>query len=115
MKAWRVSLKYEFFAEVVFAETRGKARSLAMACDGFEDAKFTDVEVHREPQVDKYYKDGKWHLDYFDPKDRIILVKECGFYCDPDYFDLEECEVCSAKKYCDQYKDRKAEEEGEQK
>ena len=111
MKAWRVSLKDEFFAEVVFAETRGKARSLAMGCDGFEEAKFTEIEVNREPQIDKYFKDGKWHMDWFDCKDRIALVKELGFYCGREYIALGLCEECPANEYCDQYKDRKSEEE----
>jgi hypothetical protein len=31
MKAWRVSSKYGEFSTVVFAETRGKAKSLALA------------------------------------------------------------------------------------
>lgn len=106
MKAWRVQLKYEFYAEVVFAETRGKAKSLAMACDGFEDANFTEIEVNREPQIDKYFKEGKWHMDWEDPKDRIALVKELGFYCDRYYFDIEDCDACSAREYCDLFKDK---------
>lgn len=105
MKAWRVQLKDEFFAEVVFAETRGKARSLAMACDGFEDAKFTEIEVNREPQIDKYFKEGKWHMDWENPKDRIALVRELGFHCEREYIDFEWCDDCSAKEYCDYYKD----------
>lgn len=111
MKAWRVTIIGEFYSEVVFAKTRGKARALALSCDGFEDAEFTDIDVHREPQLDKYFKEGKWHLDWFNPKERIILVKECGFYCDRDYLEWEDCEECSAKEYCGIYKDHKAEEE----
>ena len=42
MKAWLVREKDEFCAEVVFAETRGKARALAKRADCCEDAKFTD-------------------------------------------------------------------------
>ena len=113
MKAWRVNVKDEFYATVVFAETRGQAKSLALATDCFEDASFCDIEVRRMKECDQYYKDGKMELDWENQVDRIALVKECGFHCDPDYFDWEDCSVCSAKEYCDYYKDRLAEREDE--
>ena len=106
MKAWLVREKDEFCAEVVFAETKGKARALAKRADCCEDAKFTDIEVTRMQPADQYYKDGMWHLEWENPQDRIILVRDCGFVCDWDYFDLEDCELCSAKEYCDRYKDK---------
>lgn len=109
MKAWLVREKDEFCAEIVFAETRGKARALALSTDCCENAKFTDIEVRRKPQVDKYYKEGKWHLDWENPQDRIVLVKECGFYCDIDCFDLADCDICSAKEYCEMYRVKKLE------
>ena len=112
MKAWLVREKGEFAAEVVFAETRGKARALAQHTDCCEDLRFTDIEVYRKPQADKYYKEGKWHLDWCDPQDRIVLVKECGFVCTWEVFDIEECPYCSAKEYCDQYKDYIESEDG---
>ena len=89
MKAWLVREKDEFCAEVVFAETRGKARSLALSTDCCEDARFTDIEVHRMPHLDKYYKEGKWHFDWDNPQDRIVLVKECGFWCGEEAFEYD--------------------------
>ena len=112
MKAWLVRDKDEFCATVVFAETRGKARSLAMSMDCCEDVEFTDIDVHRMPQADKYYKEGKGYLDWDNPKDRIALVKDCGFWCGYDAFDFENCESCSAKEYCDRYKDHQTEKGG---
>ena len=112
MKAWLVREKGEFCAEVVFAETRGKARSLALHTDSCEDVPFTDIEVHRMKPADKYYKEGKWHLDWEDPQDRLILVRDCCFICDSDCFDLEDCESCSGKEYCYRYHDYLDEEEG---
>lgn len=103
MKAWLVSVKDQFGATVVFAETRGKARSIAMHTDTCEDADFCDIEVNREPQLDKYYKEGKKEMDWYDSKDRIALVKECGFRCDTDYLERDDCECCPAKKYCGEY------------
>lgn len=105
MKAWLVREKDEFGATVVFAETRGKARALAMSTETCEDANFTDIEVRRKPQMDKYYKDGKKEMDWFNSKDRIALVKDCGFVCDRDYWEREDCDACPAKEYCDRYKD----------
>lgn len=105
MKAWLVREKDEFCAEVVFAETKGKARSLALATDCCEDAQFTDIEVRRMPELDKYYTEGKWRFDWFDPQDRLVLVKEGGFVCDYECRDYDECPHCSAKEYCDQYQD----------
>lgn len=95
MKAWLIRQKGEFCAEVVFAETRGKARALALHTDSCEDVNFTDIEVHRMKSADKYYKEGKWLLDWDDPKDRIVLVDECGFRC--EYIEPYMCEDCSAK------------------
>ena len=111
MKAWRVNKKDDFYSTIVFAETRGKAKSMALATDCCEYADFCDIEVRREKELDKYYRDGKIEMDWENPLDRIALVKECGFYCDPDYFDFEDCSVCSAKEYCDYYKDRLEESE----
>ena len=110
MKAWFASVKDADCATVVFAETRGKARALARCTDACEDADFTDIEVRREPQMDKYYKKGKKEMDWENPKDRIALVKELGFRCDYSYLEWEDCESCPAKKYCGAYQDHLTEE-----
>lgn len=103
MKAWLVREKGEFLATVVFAETRGKARAIARYTDACEDCGFCDIEVHRVPNMDKYYKDGKTEMDWYNPQDRIALVKECCFQCaEIEYAD---CDECSAKEFCDFYKD----------
>ena len=48
MKAWLVREKDEFCATVVFAETRGKARSTALATDCCEDSCFCDIEGYTD-------------------------------------------------------------------
>ena len=101
MKAWLVKVKDEFCATVVFAETRGKARSIAMHTDACEDVDFCDIEVRRLPHIDKYYKEGKTELDWLDNKDRIILFNECDFRC--EYTDIDLCEKCPVKEYCEDY------------
>lgn len=110
MKAWIVREEIEGYSEVVFAKTRGKAKSIAMCIDAFEDTDFCDIEARRLPHMDKYYSDGKMVMDWYDSKDRLALVKDCGFQCHPDCFDLSECEeFCPAKEYCDAYQDYKEE------
>lgn len=104
MKAWLVRKKDRLYATIVFAETRGKAKSLAMWTDCCFNAEFFDIEVYRQPQMDKYYIDGKKEMDWCDPKDRIALVKDCGFSC--EYDQENECDDCLAKSYCDIYTNR---------
>lgn len=111
MKAWLVRENGEFAAIVVFAETRGKARALAMHTEALEDVSFCDIEAYRRPALDKYYVDGKKEMDWFNSKDRIALVKDGGFVCDPDFWEWEDCERCPEKEYCDKYQDRLAESE----
>lgn len=108
MKAWLVREKGEFSAAVVFAETRGKARVLAQSTDCCEDVNFLDIEVRRMKEADKYYEDGKWELNWLNSVDRIALVKDCGFFCDPNYWMYGDCENCSAVEWCDQYQERMA-------
>lgn len=115
MKAWIVKEKDEFASAVVFAETRGKAKYLARLTDACEDVPYTRIEATRIPSVDEYYKEGIAELDWKDPKDRLIMVKECGFTCDYGSFfaGLEDCCDCSAKEYCDMYQSRFGEDEEE--
>ena len=111
LKAWLVREKDEFAATVVFAETRGKAKAIARYTDACEDVPYTHIEATRMPEADKYYREGKVELDWNDPTDRIALVRDCGFRCDYDSFDLEDCAVCPAKEHCDLYIDRMCESE----
>ena len=103
MKAWFVREKGEYCATIVFAETRGKAKSMALTTDCCGDANFCDIEVRRVPQADKYYKDGKTEMDWFDPNDRIALVRDCDFSC--EYAEIGKSESCAAKDYCNVYKE----------
>lgn len=105
MKAWLVREKDASCATVVFAETRGQARALAMHTEACEDAAFVNIEVRRKPQMDKYYTDGKREMDWFNSSDRIALVKDCGFVCDREYWEHDDYDYCPSKEYCDQYAD----------
>lgn len=108
MKAYEARNKwgYRDYATVVFAESAGKARAIALYTEACEDCDFTDIEVFRVPQLDKYYKPGKQEMDWSDEKDRIALVKDGGFTCSIEVINPD-CENCSAKKYCDRYKNKR--------
>lgn len=101
VKAWIVQESDEFYSAVIFAKTAGKAKSIAMDVDGFEDAIFIRLEVKRAPWMDKYYRPGKMEMDWYDPEDRIALVKDCGFYCEPIM--PKECKKCPAREYCGEW------------
>jgi hypothetical protein len=111
MKAWLVSRNDEWCSTVVFAITRGKAKSYALRTESFEDVDFCELYVRRVKKMDKYYVEGKKEMDWFNSKDRIALVKDCGFRCCDEAFDIEVCKHCPAKEYCDYYQDRKTDEE----
>lgn len=106
MKAWLVRTRDDPCATVVFAETRGKARSVAMGTDACEDADFIDIEVTRYKHMDKYYVDGKREMDWYNDKDRVALVKDAGFCCcDEAIYNGVECDACPAKEYCCTYEE----------
>lgn len=112
MKAWHVQGKnnYYSYSTVVFAETVGKAKQLALYTDSCEDENFIDILARRIPELDQYYKPGKREMDWYDEADRITLVK-LGWHCvEPHYAD---CPHCAASEWCDVYLGYKAEEEKE--
>ena len=114
MKAWIVGVEDQSGSTVVFAETRGKARAIAMHTDACEEADFTDIYVNRLKIADSQYK-GKDEMDWDSTQDRIFLVKECGWSCDTSYVDINElyCGGCPAKEYCNAYNDLIKEREKE--
>ena len=108
MKAYQITDRegYADYSCIVFAETRGKAISLALGIDEFPscDWDYTQLTAHRVPALDKHYS-GHWYMDWFNDEDRLALVKDAGYRCDDDSFDPEECNRCCAKDYCDRYEE----------
>ena len=102
LKAWQAYNYNVEYSTVVFADTRGKARALAMNTDAFEDTPFTEIRICRLPQLDNEYR-GHWEMDWYDDKDRLALVKKCSWQCVEPEFD--DCETCVAKEYCEYYAD----------
>lgn len=102
MKAWIIRENNIESCEVVFAETRGKAKAIALYTDTFSECDFCDLRVSRAANIDKYYIDGKRRMDWDHQNDRLALVKEYDFSCADDCFG-EFCEDCLSKDYCDRY------------
>lgn len=104
MKAWKANVDWENCSVIVFAETRGEARQMALSLlnEWYTDCRFIDVKVRRVPQADSLWLNRDYML-WDNPEDRLFLVKELGWYC--EYPEYEICEDCIAKEYCDYYND----------
>lgn len=102
MKAWQVEEVYEGYAAIVFAETRNKAKYLAVQYDeGLREYGYAEVRATRMPQLDKYAGNKPYVMDFGIGEDRLIMVRDAGFSCiEPEY---AACEKCVAKDYCDEY------------
>ena len=95
---------YSSYSEIVFADTPGKAKSLALNTDEFcrSDWDYTDLKAKRVPELDSAYRGRLW-MEWDNMDDRVAMVKKAGFVCDPDYANLEDCEGCGATEWCEQY------------
>ena len=113
MKAWYVTDKdgYADYAIIVFAETKGKAVSLAIGTDEFPkyDWDFTELRARREPALDGAYR-GSWRMEWDNDDDRLAMVRWGGYYCGDDAFDPDDCEHCVAKDDCSKYEEYLEEE-----
>lgn len=116
MKAYVIKDRtgYCEYVLVVFAETRGKAISIALGTDEFPrcDYDFTQLKATRIHVLDKAYR-GKMWMDWDDPIDRLALVRDVGFHCNEDSFYPDECKRCAAKDYCSRYEEYLDEESDE--
>lgn len=81
MKAYRVmACKDDYCTVVVFAESAGKAKSYVLKYI-FNGVNYCDLIANRVPLIDKYYQKNKKIMDWMNPNDRLILVKELGLRC----------------------------------
>ena len=102
IKAYKVFPRGDgFYSEVVFAETTGQARALAMRTDSCEDLSFIEIGVKRVRALDASYR-GHSFMDWYNDQDRIDLVKLAGYRCDIDV-GCEDPEHCPARNYCETY------------
>lgn len=101
-KAYSVTdtTSYEYSA-IVFARSRNEARKLAMYTDACEDAEYINIRAVRKHALDSYYK-GRTEMDWEDPADRVAMVRDGGFECSEEIWDLD-CENCPATQWCGRY------------
>lgn len=108
MKAYNVSdwEGYSDYSIIVFAESPGKAKSLALGTDEFPkcDWDFTQLSARRVPSLDQCYR-GHDTMDWDNMEDRIAMVRYAGFRCSPEYIGIPDCADCGAKDWCGQYEE----------
>ena len=108
MKAYIVSTDYGDFSTVVFADNRGRAKSIAMGTDACMGADYIDIHARRCSALDQYYN-NRVEMDWSEPEDRIAMVKEAEFECSGATYDFGECPTCPAREYCGRYNDGESE------
>lgn len=79
LKAWKVADNEEGYGIIVFAETRGKARQLAIGeVEIMMDYEWCDLSVTREPRADKYSDNEPSYLEFCE---NAGVYKNLGWYC----------------------------------
>ena len=102
-KAWGCYEEESCIFEVVFADTRGKAKSYFKAMDTFDNYRFCELRPRRLKELDYLNHPDGYVMDFSKDEDRIALVKHIYSGCLPDSKD--ECESCCAKEWCRKYKE----------
>lgn len=99
MKGWIVSADYAEGSAIVFAETRDKAKLEVLYDDAFCDCRYTDLRVHRCPEIDGMENHQPTDNPWLNDEIRLILVKKYDWCCtEPGVY--EDCDECCAKDFC---------------
>lgn len=102
-KAWICENNYGT-DEIVFADTKRRAKSYLKFTDSFEDYRYNDIYPERVKALDYLdHKEG-YVMDWNKDEDRIALVKHIYSGCLPDIKD--ECKSCCAKEWCRKFKEQ---------
>ena len=102
-KAWECCEEELGVVEVVFADTRGKAKSYFKNLETFDDYRFCELRPYRLKKLDYLNHPDGYVMKWYKDEDRIAMVKDISFYC--AFPDKEECKECCARKWCDVYKE----------
>ena len=102
-KAWGFYEDIEGIMEIVFADTRGKARMYLKELDTFDNYRYIDINPRRKKALDYLDHENGYVMDWNKEEERIAMVKDIGFYC--SFPDKKECNECCAKEWCDVYKE----------
>ena len=87
---------------VVFADTRGKAKSCFLRRDTVGYFNFCIIKPRRIKELDYLDRPNGYIMDWHKDEDRLPMVRDGGFNCREVY--IEFCEECCAKKWCSKYK-----------
>ena len=102
-KAWMAYNYPKNIAMVVFADTKGKAKSYLIHTETFDDYGFMDIDVYRAKSLDYLDRPDGYIMDWNNDEDRIAMVKHIYSGCLPPI--EEDCESCCAKECCSKYKE----------
>ena len=106
-KAWVCSDLEWGITEVVFADTRGKAKSYFKSMETFEDFEFCDLSPYRMQNLDYLNKPDGYVMNFLKDEDRLPMVRDAGFYCTE--VDRQLYEECCAKEWCSAYEEEEEE------
>ena len=101
-KAWICSNNYGA-TEIVFADTKRRAKSYLKFTDSFEDYRHIDIYPERAKVLDYLNHNEGYIMDWHKDEDRIALIKHIYSGCLPPI--EEDCELCCAKEWCGKYKE----------
>ena len=97
-KAWSFYEEEEGIIEVVFADTRTRARMYLKELDVFDNYRYIDISPRRTKELDYLNHEDGYVMNCNKEEDRIALVKNIGFNC--LYPDKEECNEGCAHEWC---------------
>lgn len=100
-KAWVCHNEETCIVEVVFADTRGKAKSYFKAMDTFYNYRFCELRPYRVKKLDHLNHPDGYIMKWYKDEDRLPMVRDAGFYCSEP--DREDCKECCAKEWCRKY------------
>ena len=107
-KAWECCEEESGVCEVVFADTRGKAKSYFKDMETFDYYNFCKLRPYRVKKLDNLNHPDGYVMDWCKDEDRLPMVRDVDFSCVE--VDREECEGCCAKEWCSKYEELKEEE-----
>ena len=107
-KAWCCCEEELGVVEVVFADTRGKAKSYFKNLETFDYYTYCELRPHRLKKLDYLNHPDGYVMDFYKDEDMIPMVRDAGFSCID--VDGNDCKECCANEWCSKYEELKEEE-----
>lgn len=98
MKAWNVTHIYEVCGTIVFAETAGQAKAIALGTHSLMGSDYRDLRARRMQKLDDLSSEPG-ECDWDDAKLVTALVRGYSWGCEEP--DVATCETCPAVEWCD--------------